>query len=213
MYDKVVEFWITVRESGSFEEEVELQERHKSTTKAPKFMFMYWASQSWRSYGYDSLFPRQTRLLSSSPEPLGIEHRALWTCTLLILQQLGMVLPWIFPRVRRHMGPTIPNLEHGYIDMAAYIYVPFTVLCAPDFWFHFWSLIYQPFVPWEQIPLQAVHGQRPFESHKAEDFAQRPQAELCRRICFGAQTLHTTHWMKGMDMKSSMGSFDISFPL
>lgn len=36
MYDKVVEYWITVRESGSFEEEVEMQERHKSTSKAPK---------------------------------------------------------------------------------------------------------------------------------------------------------------------------------
>ena len=34
MYDNVVEYWVTVRETGAYEEEHEILERTKSTRKA-----------------------------------------------------------------------------------------------------------------------------------------------------------------------------------
>ena len=40
MYDGVTEFWITIRETGSYEEEHEVQEKKKSTVKA-LFLIMH----------------------------------------------------------------------------------------------------------------------------------------------------------------------------
>ena len=34
MYDGITEYWVTVRERGSYEEEHEMSEMHKSTSKA-----------------------------------------------------------------------------------------------------------------------------------------------------------------------------------
>jgi hypothetical protein len=34
MYDGMTEFWVTVRESGAFEEEHEVMEKQRSTSKA-----------------------------------------------------------------------------------------------------------------------------------------------------------------------------------
>ena len=34
MYDNAVEYWVTIRETGSYEEEHEMAQMHKSTTKA-----------------------------------------------------------------------------------------------------------------------------------------------------------------------------------